>query len=70
MGKFKNGKAAGKDEIKGEMIKGGGDKLVDWILRMCNIIFKSSGVLEGWKSAVIVPLNEGKRKNYRIIEVY
>ena len=26
MGKLKNGKAAGKDEITGEMIKDGGDK--------------------------------------------
>ena len=29
--KLKNGKAAGKDETKGEMIKGGGDSVVDWI---------------------------------------
>ena len=31
VGKLKNGKAAGKDEITGEMIKGGGDRVVDWI---------------------------------------
>ena len=31
VGKLKNRKAAGKDEIIGEMIKGGGDKVVDWI---------------------------------------
>ena len=29
--KFKNGKAAGQDEITGEMIKGGGDRVLDWI---------------------------------------
>ena len=29
MGKLKNGKAAGRDEITGEMIKGGGDRVVD-----------------------------------------
>ena len=29
VGKLKNGKAAGKDEITGEMIKGGGDRVVD-----------------------------------------
>ena len=29
--KLKNGKAVGKDEIKGEMIKCGGDRVVDWI---------------------------------------
>ena len=29
--KLKNGKAAGKDEIPREMIKGRGDRVVDWI---------------------------------------
>ena len=29
--KLKNGTAAGKDEVTGEMIKGGGDRVVDWI---------------------------------------
>ena len=28
--KLKNGKATGKDEITAEMIKGGGDGVVDW----------------------------------------
>ena len=36
VGKLENGKAAGKDEITGEMIKGGGEGLVDWIWRLCN----------------------------------
>ena len=31
VGKLKNGEAAGNDEITGEMIKGGGDRMVDWI---------------------------------------
>ena len=30
-GKLKKGKAAGKDEITEEMIKGEGDRVVDWI---------------------------------------
>ena len=29
VGKLKNGKAAGKDDITKEMIKGGGDRVVD-----------------------------------------
>ena len=36
MGKLKNEKAAGKDEIKEKMIKGGDDRMVDWIWRLCN----------------------------------
>ena len=32
-------KAAGKDKIKGEMINSGGDRVVDWIWRLCNMVF-------------------------------
>ena len=46
MGKLKNGKAADKDEITREMIKGGGDRVVDWIWRLCNMDFES-GVVPG-----------------------
>ena len=76
MGKLKNGKPAGKDEITGEMIKGGGDRLVDWIWRLCNMAFESVlGIMpEDWRFAVIVPLYKGigKRiecKNYRDISL-
>ena len=41
MNKVKNGKAAGKDEITGEIIKGRGDKAVDWIWRLCCMAFES-----------------------------
>ena len=46
MGKLKNGKAAGKDEITEEI------KMVDWIWRICNMAFKS--VVPEDRSAVIV----------------
>ena len=53
-----------------EMIKGGDDRVVDWIQRLCNTAFESGGVPENWRSAVIVPLYKGKRErnecnNYR-----
>ena len=44
VGKLKNGKEAGMDEITGEMVKGGGDKLVGWIWRLCNMTFESGFV--------------------------
>ena len=37
VGKLKNGNAAGKDEIKGKIIKGGGGRVVIW--RLCNMAF-------------------------------
>ena len=56
MGKLKNG----KDEVTGEMVKGGGDMMVDWTRRLCNMAFQSGVVPEEWRSAVIVPLYKSK----------
>ena len=74
VGKLKNGKPACNDEIKGEMIKGGGETVVDWIWRLCNMAFENGVVPEDCKSAVIVPLCKGKGemtecKNYRGISL-
>ena len=51
VGKLENRNAAGKDEITGEMMKGGGDRVVDWIWRLCNMSFESGFVAEDWISA-------------------
>ena len=73
MGKLKNGKVAFKDEVTGEMIKGGGNWVVDWIWRLCNMAFESVVVPEDWRSAVIVPLYKGKGErtecsNYTLVK--
>ena len=74
VGKLKNGRAKGQEESIGEIIKGGGDRVVDWIWRLGNMVFESGGVPEDWKSAVIVPLYKGNGernecKNYRDISM-
>ena len=51
--KLKKGEAAGKDEITGEMKKGGGDRVVDWIWSLGNGTFERGVVPEDWSSAVI-----------------
>ena len=65
------GKNKVNEEDTGEMIKGGDDRVVDWIWRLCNMTFESF-VPEDWKFAVIVPLYKGKVKeiglNVRTIE--
>ena len=75
VGKLKNGKAEDKDEIIGEIIRGEGDRAVDWIWRVCNMAFESGDVPEGRRSAVIVPFYKGKGertecRNYRGIHTY
>ena len=66
LGKLKNG----KDEVTGKMIKGGGDRMVDWIWRLCNMGFESVLFLKT-RSAVIFPLYKVKERvpNVRTIKV-
>ena len=56
------------------MIKGGGNRVVDWIWSLCNMAFESGGVPEDWRYAVIVQLYKGKEEekeccNYRGISL-
>ena len=73
VGKFRNEKAAGKDVVT-EMIKGGGNRVVGWIWRLCNMALESDVVPEEWRSALILPLYKGKVErtecsNYRGISL-
>ena len=74
VGKLKNGVAACKNQITGEIIKGGGGWVEDWTWRLCNMASESGLVPEDWRSVVIVPLYKGKGKrnvckNYRGISL-
>ena len=53
------------------MIKGGSDRVIDWIWRLCNIAFESGVVLEDWRYAVIFHCTSLKKRglNVRTIEV-
>ena len=42
-------KALNKDEVTEEMIKGGGDRVVDWIWRLYNKAFESGVASEDWR---------------------
>ena len=42
------------------MVKSGGDVVVDWIWKLCNMTFEGGVVPEGLRSSVIVPLHKGK----------
>ena len=72
--KPKYGKTASKDQVTGEMIKGEGDTAMDWIWRLCNMIFERGDVPENGRSAMIIPLYKGKgerieRTNYKSVSL-
>lgn len=72
--KLKNGKAVGVDDIAAEMLKGGGNAVIEWLLRLFNVCMNSGKVPLDWKSAIIVPIYKGKGekkecKNFRGISL-
>ncbi len=58
--RLKCGKAAGMDGITAEMLKYGGDAVVEWMLLICERAWKIGEVPDDWKKAIIVPLYKGK----------
>ena len=38
-GKIRNIKDGSKDEVAGKVVKGGGEIMIDWIWKLCNMIF-------------------------------
>ncbi len=66
--KLKVGKASGPDGIRGEMLKYGGEVVVNWMMWICNLSWEQSKVPEDWRKAIIVPLYKGKG-NYRGISL-
>jgi len=72
--KLKLGKAPGSDGITAEMLKYGGEIVVDWMVWICNLAWEQSKVPEDWRKAIIVPLYKGKGNreecnNYRGISL-
>ena len=70
MGKLKNRKATGKNEVTGDLKKGWCDRVVDWIWRLWNIDFGSCIVPEDWRFTVIVPMSKGKGDGTEFINYY
>ena len=58
--KIKTGKAPGIDGVCGEMLKYGGDSIVEWIWKLCKLAWEEGRFPEDWKSGIIVPLYKGK----------
>ncbi len=60
--KFKCDKASSIDGITPEMVKHGGDAVVEWLTIICDLAWRQGEVPDEWKKAVIVPLHKGRRK--------
>ena len=68
--KLKGGKSPGVDGIISEMLKCGGECLLEWLRRVYNVCVLEEKVPNDWMRAIIVPIYKGKGdrsecKNYR-----
>ena len=66
--KLQNGKAAGEDEIVGELLKNGGEVMLDWLLEILQEVWRTKQVPSEWKKAILVPLH--KKKDRKICHNY
>ena len=51
---MKNNKSPGLDGVTAEMLKAGGDTVVNWLLNICNHAWSSGEVPQDWKDGVVV----------------
>ena len=70
---LQNGKAAGDDRIAAELVKSGGETMMDWLVELIQEVWKTRRVPQEWKNATLVPLHKKKDqkecKNYRGISL-
>ena len=72
--KLKNGKSPGIDGITSEMLRYGGESVIEWLTRVCVACLAEGKVLVEWKRAIVLPIYKGKVdqnecKNYRGISL-
>ena len=62
MTKLKNGKAAGNDNIAAELLKNGGEAMVDWVTELAQEVWRTRKVPQEWKDATLVSLFKKDQK--------
>ena len=69
VGKLKKRKAEGVCGISGELLKAGGEVVIEWLSSIYNMVWRTGAVPEDWQRAIIVPIHKksSRRKcgNYR-----
>ena len=67
--KLKNNKAPGSDEIVAELVKNGGQVMVDWLWELLREMWKTKRVPQEWKNTILIPLHKKRSRkdcnNYR-----
>ena len=62
-------KSQGEDEITAELLKLGGEVVVQWLAQLASLVWESEAVPEDWLSQPTVPLHKGLPRTVTITEV-
>ena len=60
MKKLQDGIAAREDVIVGELLKNGGEVIIDWLLEILQEVWRTKRVPSEWKKAILVPVHKKK----------
>ena len=67
--RFQNGKAARDDRIVAELLKSGGETLIDWLTELIQEVWQTRKEPQDWRNATLMPLFKKKDRtqcnNYR-----
>ena len=62
MQKMKSGKATGPSQVSAEMIIASGEIGLKVMMELCQRVLDRRGMLDEWKTSVIVPIFKGKER--------
>ena len=62
VGKLRNGKSAGNDRIVAELLKNGGEAMIDWLWELLQMVWWTKQESTEWKRATLVSLHRKKDK--------
>ena len=60
--RFQNGKAAGGDRIVAELLKIGGETVIDWLTELIQEVWRTRKVPKYWRNATMIPLFKKKER--------
>ena len=58
--RLQNGKAAGDDRIVAELLKSGGETVIDWLTELIQEVCQTRKVPQDWRNATLIPLFKTK----------
>ena len=56
MGRLQNGKTVGEDRIVEELLKSGGETVIEWLIELMQEVSLTKKVPQDWRNVTLIPL--------------